>query len=442
MEFFKYDFFLIYFSSIPLNIIETIFIVLTNNGAKNIMYKRTIGLSGHIIDSLTLTRTMGIIMDKGGEFDILEINVGRKKSDISKAKIEVSAESPELLESILDELSVLGASIDELKEVNLVASTKDKVAPEGFYSSSNHTTHIYYKGNWLPVEDIEMDCLVVVDEKANRAFVKPIADVKVGDKIVVGLDGVKVTPPHRSRDEQQVFEFMNSDVSSEKPLMNIIRGIAKEMKEIKAKGGKIGIVGGPAIVHTGSGKYLASLIREGYIDVIMAGNALAAHDMESNIFGTSLGIEVETGKIVAHGHTHHMRTINKINRSGSIRDAVEDGTLTGGIMYECIKNDVPFVLAGSIRDDGPLPDVITDVIVSQREMRKYAQEVDMVIMIATMLHSIATGNMLPSRVKTICVDINPSTVTKLSDRGSAQVIGIVTDIGSFLPLLHDALNEG
>lgn len=405
------------------------------------MYKRTIGLSGHIIDSLTLTKTMGIIMDKGGEFDILEINVGRKKSDISKAKIEVSANSPELLESILDELSVLGASIDELKEVRLVASTKDKVAPEGFYSSSNHTTHIYYGGNWIPVEDIEMDCLVVVDEKAKRAFVKPIADVKMGDKIVVGLDGVKVTPPHRSRDEQQVFEFMNSDVSSEKPLMNIIRGIAEEMEEIKAKGGKIGIVGGPAIVHTGSGKYLAALIREGYIDVIMAGNALATHDMESNIFGTSLGIEVESGKIVAHGHTHHMRTINKINRSGSIREAVEDGTLNGGIMYECIKNDVPFVLTGSIRDDGPLPDVITDITVSQREMRKYAQQVDMVIMIATMLHSIATGNILPSRVKTICVDINPSTVTKLSDRGSAQVIGIVTDIGSFLPLLYNALHE-
>lgn len=405
------------------------------------MYKRTIGLSGHIIDSLTLTKTMGIIMDKGGEFDILEINVGRKKSDISKAKIEVSANSPELLESILDELSVLGASIDELKEVRLVASTKDKVAPEGFYSSSNHTTHIYYGGNWIPVEDIEMDCLVVVDEKAKRAFVKPIADVKMGDKIVVGLDGVKVTPPHRSRDEQQVFEFMNSDVSSEKPLMNIIRGIAEEMEEIKAKGGKIGIVGGPAIVHTGSGKYLAALIREGYIDVIMAGNALATHDMESNIFGTSLGIEVESGKIVAHGHTHHMRTINKINRSGSIREAVEDGTLNGGIMYECIKNDVPFVLTGSIRDDGPLPDVITDITVSQREMRKYTQQVDMVIMIATMLHSIATGNILPSRVKTICVDINPSTVTKLSDRGSAQVIGIVTDIGSFLPLLYNALHE-
>ena len=379
-----------------------------------VMNKRTIELSGHIIDSLTLTRTMGIIMDKGGEFDILEIDIGRKKSDVSHAKIEVSADSPELLDSILDELSVLGASIDDIKEVNL---------------------------NWIPVEDIEMDCLVVVDENEKRAFVKPISDVKAGDKIVVGLDGVKVTPPHRSRDEQQVFEFMNSEVSSEKPLMNLINGIADEMKEIKEKGGKIGIVGGPAIVHTGSGKYLAALVKEGYIDVIMAGNALATHDIESNLFGTSLGIEVETGRIVAHGHTHHMRAINRINNSGSIKKAVEDGTLTGGIMYECVKNDVPFVLAGSIRDDGPLPDVITDITEAQRIMRHYAQEVDMVIMIATMLHSIATGNLLPSRVKSICVDINPSTVTKLSDRGSAQVVGIVTDIGTFLPLLYNALME-
>lgn len=405
------------------------------------MNKRIIELSGHIIDSMTLTKTMAIIMDKGGEFDILEIDVGRKKSDASYAKIEVQADSPELLNSILDELSVLGASINEIKEVNLVAATKDKVAPEGFYSSSNHTTHIYYDGNWIPVEDIEMDCLVVVDEEEKRAFVRPIANIKAGDKIVVGLDGVRVTPPHRSRDKQQVFEFMNSDVSSEKPLMNLINGIAKEMKEIKAQGGKIGVVGGPAIVHTGSGKYLAALVKEGYIDVIMAGNALATHDIESNLFGTSLGIEVETGKIVAHGHTHHMRAINRINNSGSIRQAVEDGTLTGGIMYECIKNDVPFVLAGSIRDDGPLPDVMTDVIEAQKVMRKYAQEVDMVLMISTMLHSIAMGNLLPSRVKSICVDINPSTVTKLSDRGSAQVLGIVTDIGTFLPLLYNALHE-
>ena len=405
------------------------------------MNKRTIELSGHIIDSLTLTKTMGIIMDKGGEFDILEIDVGRKKSDESYAKIEVSASSLELLESILDELSVLGASIDDINEVNLVSAPKDKVAPEGFYSSSNHVTHIFYKGEWILVEDIEMDCLVVVDEDNRRAFVRPIADIKAGDRVVVGLDGVRVTPPHRSRDEQQVFEFMNSEVSSEKPLMNLINGIADEMKEVKARGGKIGIVGGPAIVHTGSGKYLASLVKEGYIDVVMAGNALATHDIESNLFGTSLGIEVETGKIVAHGHTHHMRAINRINNSGSIKNAVVDGTLTGGIMYECVKNDVPYVLAGSIRDDGPLPDVITDTAEAQKLMRHYAQEVDMVIMIATMLHSIATGNLLPSRVKSICVDINPSTVTKLSDRGSAQVVGIVTDIGTFLPLLYNALNK-
>lgn len=405
------------------------------------MNKRTIELSGHIIDSLALTKTMGLIMDKGGDFDILEFEVGRKKSDTSRAKISVSAESPELLDSILDELSVLGASIAELKEVQLVASTKDKVAPEGFYSTSNHTTHILYAGDWIYVEQIEMDCLIVVDEEEKRAFVKPIDDIKAGDKIVVGLEGVKVTPPQRSRGEQEVFEFMNSEVSSEKPLMSLISGIADEIKEIKKKGGKIAIVGGPAIVHTGSGKFLASLIREGYIDVIMAGNALATHDIESNLFGTSLGIEVETGKIIAHGHTHHMRAINRINNSGSIKNAVEDGTLNGGIMYECIKNDVPFVLAGSIRDDGPLPDVITDTAKSQRIMRKYAQEVDMVIMIATMLHSIATGNLLPSKVKSICVDINPSTVTKLSDRGSAQVVGIVTDIGTFLPLLYNSLHE-
>ena len=376
------------------------------------MNSRTIELSGHVIDSLTLPKALDIIMDKGGDFDFLEFDVGKRKTDTSKVKMAVYAESIDLLNSILDELSVLGASISELKEVELVASSKDKVAPEGFYSTSNHTTHILYKGNWIVVENIEMDCLICVDEKNSRASVKPIAEIKAGDMIVVGRDGIKVTPPQRSREKSGTFEFMNSDVSSEKPLMNLIRGIAKEIKEIKSKGGKIAIVGGPAIVHTGSGKYLAALIREGYIDSLLAGNALATHDIESNIFGTSLGIEVETGEIIAHG-----------------------------IMYECIKKDIPYVLAGSIRDDGPLPDVITDTAESQKLMRKQAQEVDMVIMIATMLHSIAMGNLLPSKVKSICVDINPATVTKLSDRGSAQVVSIVTDIGTFLPLLYESLHE-
>lgn len=405
------------------------------------MYKREIELSGHIIDSLTLPKTMDIIMDKGGDFDVLEFDIGKRKSDTSKAKIMVSAESPDILNSILDELNFIGVSISEIEEVNLVPSPKDKVAPEGFYSTSHHVTHIYYKGDWILVNEIEMDCLIVIDEENKTASCRPIADIKKGDLVVVGREGVKITPPQRARGKQGVFEFMNSEVSSEKPMMSIINDVATEIKNIKAKGGKIALVGGPAIVHTGSAGIVAQLIKEGFIDVIFAGNALATHDIECDQFGTSLGVNVKTGEVVAHGHTHHMRAINRINRSGSIREAVEDGTLKSGIMYECIKNDVPFVLAGSIRDDGPLPDVITDVIQSQKLMRKYAQEVDMVIMISTMLHSIATGNLLPSRVKSICVDINPSTVTKLSDRGSAQVVGIVTDVGAFLPVLYNALQE-
>lgn len=405
------------------------------------MNKRTIELSGHIIDSLILPKTMDLIMEKGGDFDILEFKVGKRKSDISKAKISVSAESPDLLNSILEELSRLGASISEIREVQLVPSTKDKVAPEGFYSTSNHTTHVLFEGDWLMVDEIEMDCMVVIDKENKRAFCRPISNIKKGDLIVVGHEGIKVTPPQRARGKQGTFEFMNSDVSSEKPLLTIVKGIAKEINEIKNRGGKIAVVGGPAIVHTGSAPILANLIREGYVDVLMAGNALATHDIEGDIFGTSLGVDLATGDVVSHGHTHHMRSINKINRSGSIKEAVEDGTLKSGIMYECIKNNVPYILAGSIRDDGPLPDVVTDVTESQKIMRHYAQDVDMVIMIATMLHSIATGNLLPSHVKTICVDINPATVTKLSDRGSAQVVSIVTDIGAFLPVLYKTLHS-
>ena len=265
--------------------------------------------------------------------------------------------------------------------------------------------------------------------------------MKKGDLVVVGRGGVKVSPPERTRGKQGVFEFMNSEVSSEKPLLSIAKDIASEIKSIKSNGGKILLVGGPAIIHTGSAKLVGAMIREGFIDVLFAGNALATHDIESDQFGTSLGINVETGEIVSHGHTHHMRAINRINRSGSIKEAVEDGTLKSGIMYECVKKDIPYVLAGSIRDDGPLPDVITDMRESQAKMRYYCQRVDMVLMVSSMLHSIATGNMLPASVKSICIDINPSTVTKLSDRGSAQVMSVVTDIGSFLPVLYECLHD-
>ncbi|KZX14997.1 hypothetical protein MBCUT_17990 [Methanobrevibacter cuticularis] len=405
------------------------------------MNQREIELSGHIIDSLILPKTLDIIMDKGGDFKILEFDIGKKKSDVSRAKIIVSADSPSLLNQILDELSEIGASISEIKEVKIVASPKDKVAPDNFYSTTNHVTHVLYKGVWLLVDEIEMDCMIVVDEKNNKASCKAIGKIKKGELIVVGREGIRVTPPERPRGKQGVFEFMNSDVSSEKPLMNIIKNIASEIKEIKSNGGKIAIVGGPAIVHTGSADLLARMIKEGFIDIIFAGNALATHDIENALYGTSLGVCIKTGEVVSRGHTHHMRAINTINNAGSIEKAVEIGILKKGIMYECVKNNVPYILAGSIRDDGPLPDVITDVIEAQEAMRVYAQEVDMVIMIATMLHSIATGNILPSRVKSICVDINPATVTKLSDRGSAQVVSVVTDIGAFLPTLYSELEK-
>jgi len=408
------------------------------------MNQREIELFGHIIDSLILPKTLDIIMDKGGDFKIIDLDVGKKKSDVSRAKIIVSADSPSLLNQILDELSEIGATISAIEEIQLVESSKDKVAPENFYSTTNHPTHVLYNGNWILVNNIEMDCMIVIEEEEKEKFkaeCKPIGRIKKGDKIVIGRDGIRVTPPERPRGKQGVFEFMNSEVSSEKPLMSIIQNIASEIREIKSHGGKIAIVGGPAIVHTGSADLMAQMIKEGYIDVVFAGNALATHDIENALYGTSLGVCVKTGEVVSRGHTHHMRAINTINRSGSIKKAVEDGTLDKGIMYECIKNEVPYVLAGSIRDDGPLPDVITDVIEAQEAMREYARDVDMVIMIATMLHSIATGNILPSKVKSICVDINPATVTKLADRGSAQVLSIVTDIGAFLPTLYRELEK-
>lgn len=405
------------------------------------MFKREIELSGHIIDSLVLSKTFDIVMDKGGDFEVLDISVGKNKSDISRAKMAVYAENLDKLNEILDELSAIGVSIAEIKEAKLVPSPKDKVLPEGFYSTTHHTTHVLYKGNWLIVHDIEMDCAVVIDEEKEEAYCRPIGSIKKGDMVVVGIEGVKVSRPQKPRGKTNAFEFMNSDVSSEKPLMSTVKDIAAEVKRIKAKGGKIAFVGGPAIVHTGSQGVVANLIKEGYIDVLFAGNALATHDIECDILGTSLGINVKTGEIVTNGHSHHMRAINKINRSGSIKNAVEDGTLKSGIMYELVKNDVPFVLAGSIRDDGPLPDVITDTQEAQEAMRKYVQNVDMVFMVATMLHSIAVGNMLPSSVSSVCVDINPSTVTKLADRGSAQVLGVVTDVGAFLPVLYDAIHS-
>ena len=380
-------------------------------------------------------------MDKGGDFKVLDFHVGKRKKDISHARIEVYGKSEDNLGEILDELSEIGCIVVEIKEAELKPSPKDKTLPSDFYSTTNHPTDIRYKNHWIPVENIEMDCMIVFDSENNRTLCKPMNNIKKDDLVVVGREGIKVTPPERPRGKLGVFEFMSSEASSEKPFKSMIEKIASEIREVKENGSKIAVVGGPAIVHTGSAPILARMIKEGIIDVVFAGNALATHDIENALYGTSLGVCVNTGEIVTRGHRHHIYAINQINQAGSIKKAVEKGVLKKGIMYECVKNDVPFVLSGSIRDDGPLPDVITDVIEAQDEMRKHIKGVDMVIMIATMLHSIAMGNILPSEVKSICVDINPATVTKLSDRGSAQVVGIVTDVGAFMPMLYQEITN-
>jgi len=395
---------------------------------------REIELEGHIIDSGIMTLVFDRIMDMGGNFEILIFEVGKKKTDPSYARLSVNAPDESRLEGILSELYRLGAHLPVVADATLAPAEGDRIVPKGFYSTTNHPTWVKYEGEWIPVEDIEMDCLLVVDPDARRARCLPIFKLKKGSLVVVGENGVKVDYPERPREKSE-FEFMHGTVSPERPSETLIEQIAAEILEIKKSGGRIVLVGGPAIIHTGGGPALSRLIRDGYIHVLFAGNALATHDIESNLFGTSLGMDIKTAKLVTGGHKHHIIAISEILRAGSIKDAVEQGVVTGGVMYECVRHDVPFVLAGSIRDDGPLPDVITDVMEAQDAMRSQLKGVKMVLMVATLLHSVAVGNCLPSSVKTICVDINPASLTKLMDRGTSQAIGIVSDAGTFFPML-------
>ncbi|WP_457611671.1 ornithine cyclodeaminase, nickel-pincer nucleotide-dependent [Methanocaldococcus sp.] len=409
------------------------------------MFMREIELRGHIIDSLILPKVFDKILEMGGDYKVLEFEIGKKKEDPSYAKILVIGKDEKHVDEILMELRDLGAEIPEIEDVELKPAEKDMVLPEGFYSTTNHKTFIKYKGRWIEVENQKMDGVIVVYPEEMRAEVKTIRNVKKGDLIVVGHKGIRVIPPEKPR-ESGVFEFMKSEASSEKPKKTVIRQIAEEMYKIKekvkeTKKGGIVVVAGPAVIHTGARDALAKLIKMGYVQALFSGNALATHDIELSLYGTSLGVDVKTGKSVPGGHSHHLRAINTIMREGSIKNAVENGVLKEGIMYECIKNNVPYVLAGSIRDDGPLPDVITDVVEAQEKMRELLKGKDMVLMLSTMLHSIATGNLLPSWVKTVCVDISPAVVTKLMDRGTSQAIGVVTDIGVFLPMLVEELER-
>ncbi|HZD02628.1 MAG TPA: TIGR00300 family protein [Actinomycetes bacterium] len=396
----------------------------------------TLEITGHVIDSMLFTRILDQVREALCDYEILEFRVGRTPVDPSYARLRVTAEDPEQLEHLVGSLMGLGMTRLEAGEATLVLAEMDGVLPEGFYSSTNLETQVRVGDAWYQVENPEMDCAIVVRD--GRARTVPMSDVLKGDPVVVGSRGIRVQPRDRGR-AGEVFEFMSSQVSSEKPQALIVRKVAAAMRATKERGERILWVAGPAVIHTGAAQDVVRLIGAGYVDVLFAGNALAAHDIEGALYGTSLGVNLSEGIGVEHGHEHHIRAINTIRRCGSITKAVEQGVLTSGIMHACVQHGIDFVLGGSVRDDGPLPDTLTDVVETQRAMRSLLPRVGCAIMVATMLHSIASGNLLPASVPLVCVDINLSTVTKLADRGSTQATGVVTDVGLFLGALADEL---
>lgn len=386
---------------------------------------------GHIIDSLLLPKILDRILQMGGTFEIRECRIGARRVDPSYARIAIRAASPPELDAILGDLVEHGASAVHPEDARAVPADIAGAFPENFYSTTNQRTQVRVSGAWVDVADQEMDCAIAVDPAARTARCVAMTDVPTGLPIVVGHEGVRVVPVERPR-ETNLFGFMSSNVSSEKPKAISFQAVADAIRATRAEGKNVLLVGGPAIVHTGSAGHVAALIRRGWIQTLFAGNALATHDIEQALFGTSLGVSLQHGEALEHGHEHHLRAINTIRRLGGVNKAVESGVLKSGIMFECVKADVDFVLAGSIRDDGPLPEVITDTLVAQAKMRQAIKGVGFALLIATALHSIATGNLLPAWVKVVCVDINPATVTKLSDRGTFQTIGLVTDVEPFL----------
>lgn len=393
-------------------------------------------IRGHIIDSLLLPKILDTILNNGGTFRITQIAVGQARNDPSYAVVQVRAPTRELLDRILAQVADHGAVPTVTTDCCTAPVDIEGAFPEGFYSTTNQRTEVRVGGRWTAVRDQEMDCGICIERTEARCV--PMNEARQGDVIVVGHAGVRVFPQERSRGPQ-MFAFMESSVSSEKPKGLAIREVARDLIRHRAEGGRILVVGGPAIVHTGSGEFLQRLIAMGYVDVLFAGNALAAHDIEQAMFGTSLGVYLDREGLAEAGHEHHLRAINRIRRAGGIREAVESGLLNSGIMFQCVRRGVEFLLAGSIRDDGPLPDVITDVLVAQRRMREMLRGVTFCLMIATTLHSIAVGNLLPARVQVVCVDINPSTVIKLGDRGSFQTVALVTDVEPFLRVLVEEL---
>ena len=403
------------------------------------MVSAEIELRGHIIDSFILPRVWGAIEEAGAHFHVREMRIGQSETETSYARIEVSAESQQMLDDLIPELQRLGADLATVQNARTALVTQPGVLPDDFYSTTNLPTEVRVDGDWLPVANIEMDVAIVIDNDAKAAHTTPMHEARVGDAVVVGYDGVRVEAQERPR-QREAFGFMQSPVSSERAKALAIREVASTMITARRRGDKILWVLGPAIVHTAARGSVAELIRRGYVQVIFGGNAIVAHDAEAAMFGTSLGVDLKTGEPVEHGHRNHLRAINKVRSLGSLEAAHEAGLLGDGIVAASLEHGVELVLAGSIRDDGPMPGVITDSVAAQGRMREATRGVEVAIMAASMLHAIATGNLLPASVRTVVVDINPAVVTKLADRGSAQVMGLVTDVELFLSALVDALS--
>lgn len=399
--------------------------------------QETVVLTGHIIDSLILAKVLDTILMMGGSFDLEEVLIGKTRNEPSRARIVVRAPSGTLLADILQAIQPHGASVDRELDCQCKAAPADGVFPDDFYATTHLPTQVRLAGQWIDVESIEMDLGIVASLNKTGARAVPMGDVRQGDLVVTGRTGIRVTPLQRPQ-ERDVFSFMESQVSAERPHGHIIADVAKRMQVLREgfcagkPGCKVLLAGGPAIIHAGGRDALTWLIEEAFVHVLFCGNALAAHDMEADLYGTSLGYGLAAGRAVPHGHEHHLRTINRIRAIGSIQKAVEIGIIKQGIMAACVKHDVQVVMAGTIRDDGPLPGVITDSVSAQTAMRAAIPGIGLALLIASTLHAVATGNLLPARIPTVCVDVNPAVPTKLADRGSFQAVGLVMDAASFL----------
>jgi lysine-ketoglutarate reductase/saccharopine dehydrogenase-like protein (TIGR00300 family) len=391
---------------------------------------------GHLIDSQLMNAMFDTVVRHDAAFDVLEFRIGRTNDEPSFVSMRVTAKAPVALTEVLEELIALGCRVARVEDAHLVPADRDRCAPDDFYSTTNHRTFVRVNGNWAPVAHQRMDAAIVVEH--GSASCRKLRELRTGDLVVCGVNGVKIIPEFQERDRHG-FAFMTNGISSERRVEVGVARIAAMMRAAKAAGEKIAVVAGPVVVHTGGGSYFGDLVRSGYVDVLLAGNALAVHDVEQALFGTSLGVDMETGRAIEGGHRHHMRAINAIYRAGGLRAAVANGVLTSGVMYECITRNVEYVLAGSIRDDGPLPDTLMDLVEAQDRYTAALRGVSLVLVLSTMLHGIGVGNMLPAWVRLVCVDINPAVVTKLADRGSSQTMGLVTDVGLFLRQLAGAL---